>query len=120
MEVDDGGSETMDVQTEEIPQEVWNIILPCGNYLKKIMEFCGYTRKESIVKLKEKDEMDKMFTFVKSMSEVIEDKHAVFGVFSVLWVRQHLPIPFQLFEKNHLLCFEDHINPMSNVSVWSL
>ena len=46
------------------------------------MEFCGYTRKESIVKLKEKDERDKMFTFVTSMSEVIEDKHAVFGVFS--------------------------------------
>ena len=54
MEVDVGGSETMDVQTE---------------------------RKESIVKLKEKDERDKMFTFVKSLSEVIEDKHAVFGVF---------------------------------------
>ena len=72
----------MDVQSEEIPQEVWNIILPCGNYLKKIMELCGYTRKESIVKLKETDERDKMFTFVKSMSEVIEDKHAVFSVFS--------------------------------------
>ena len=46
------------------------------------MELCGYTRKESVVKLTEKDERDKMFTFVKSMSEVIEGKHAVFGVFS--------------------------------------
>ncbi len=83
MEVDDGDAESMDVQIEEeIPQKVWNIILPCGNYLKEVMEFCGYTTKESIVKLKEKDKRDKIFAFVKSMSEVIEDKHDVFGVFS--------------------------------------
>lgn len=67
---------------KEIPNKLWKIILPRGNYLKNIMDFCGYTRRESIVKLKEKDEMDKLCAFVKSMSEVIEDKHAVFGVFS--------------------------------------
>ena len=85
MEADENGitnRRATEKDLQEIPQEIWNIIPPCGNYLKNIMQFCGYARKESIIKLKEKHEVDKMFAFVKSMSEVIEDKQAVFGVFS--------------------------------------
>ena len=49
-----------------------------------------------------------MFTFVKSMSEVIEDKYAVFGVFSkcpdkVMLLPGLEPLPFMsihaIFEK---------------------
>ena len=49
-----------------------------------------------------------MFTFVKSMSEVIEDKHAVFGVFSkrpdkVMLLPGLEPLPFisipEIFKK---------------------
>ena len=67
---------------QEIPQEVRNTIPPCGQYLENIMQVCGYARKESIITLKEKHEMDKMFAFVKSMSDVIEEKQAVLGVVS--------------------------------------
>ena len=54
-------------------EEIWNIIPPCDNYLKNIMQFCGYVRKARIVKLTEKHEMDKIFAFMESMSEAIED-----------------------------------------------
>ena len=78
MELEDEASGTKD---EEIPQELWHMILPCGSYLKNIMEFSGYTKRKSIVKLADKKEISKMFEFVKSMSGVIEDKKAMFGVF---------------------------------------
>ena len=50
--------------------EIWNIIPPCGNNLKNITQFCGYARKASIIKLKEKHEVDKMNRFSTSGTAV--------------------------------------------------
>ena len=66
----------------DIPLKVWNIIPPRGLYLKNIMKFSGYDRRESILKLKSKDEIGKMFDFAKSMCDLVDNKDSLFGIFS--------------------------------------
>lgn len=65
-----------------IPPELWNIFPPQGNYLKNILKYSGYETYESIIKLKEKEELEQVFEFVKSMCDVIPDKEEMFGIFS--------------------------------------
>ena len=45
------------------------------------MKICGYETPESIAKLRCKEEQDNMFEFIKSMTEMIEDKDGMFGMF---------------------------------------
>lgn len=68
--------------TDDIPDEIWNIFPPQGTYVKKIMKFSGYETIDSVLKLKSKDEIEKMFSFVKTMADVVEEKDAMFGIFS--------------------------------------
>ena len=65
-----------------VPEQLWDIIPPAGNYIKNIMKFSGYETIDSVATLKRKDELDKMFRFVRSMSEIVEDKSQIFGIFS--------------------------------------
>merc|ERR1719354_821945 len=46
------------------------------------MEFCGYQSSEAIVRLKNPDELQKMFDFVKEMTDIIDDKQEMFGIFA--------------------------------------
>ena len=48
------------------------------------MEFCGYQSKEAILRLKNADELQKMFKLAKDMADVItdEEKKKVFGIFA--------------------------------------
>ncbi len=52
-----------------------------GQYLKNIMKSSGYETIESILKLRHQEELNKMFDFIKSVSDIIEDKEEMFGVF---------------------------------------
>ncbi len=52
-----------------------------GQYLKNIMKSSGYETIESILKLRYREELNKMFDFIKSVSDIIEDKEEMFGVF---------------------------------------
>ena len=65
-----------------IPDEIWNIFPSQGTYVKKIMKFSGYETIDSVLKLKSKDEIEKMFSFVKTMADVVEEKDAMLGIFS--------------------------------------
>ena len=79
----DSQSETAEVSSAQvIPSHLWNIFPPNGMYLKNIMEFCGYQSREAIICLKHPDEVTKMFDFVKEMTDVIDDKPAMFGIFA--------------------------------------
>jgi len=80
--VSDSHSEAVEVLPEMIPSRLWNIFPPNGKYLKNIMEFCGYQSSEAIVRLKNPDEMQKMFDFVKEMTDIIDDKQEMFGIFA--------------------------------------
>ena len=48
------------------------------------MEFCGYHSKEAILRLKNADELQKMFKFAKDMTDVItdEEKKKLLGIFA--------------------------------------
>jgi hypothetical protein len=61
---------------------LWNIFPPQSNYLKNILKYSGYETYESIVKLKEKEELEQVFEFVKCMSDVVPDIEEMFGIFS--------------------------------------
>ncbi|CAB4013594.1 Hypothetical predicted protein, partial [Paramuricea clavata] len=68
--------------TDAIPDEIWNMFPSKGTYLKNIIKFSGYETIDSVLKLKSKDEIEKMFLFVKTMADIVEEKDAMFGIFS--------------------------------------
>ena len=82
MEVNDSHSTDSQTATDGIPDEIWKIFPSQGTYVKKIMKFSGYETIDSVLKLKSKDEIEKMFSFVKTMADVVEEKDAMFGIFS--------------------------------------
>ena len=45
------------------------------------MQFSGYDTCGAIMKLRAKEKRTKMFDFVKSMSDGVEDKNEMFGIF---------------------------------------
>ena len=45
------------------------------------MRFSGYENTQAILKLRSQEERNRMFNFAKSMSEIIEDKEEMFGIF---------------------------------------
>ena len=55
---------------------------PNGAYLKRIMQWCSYCNRDSILKLKDKGELLKMFKLVTDRQELIEDKSDMFGIFA--------------------------------------
>ena len=46
------------------------------------MQFCGYYNRVSILRLKDKSEVSKMFKFVIDRQELVEDKKPMFGIFA--------------------------------------
>lgn len=44
--------------------------------------FSGYRTQDLTVKLNEREELDKAFTFVESISDIIPNKAEMFGIFS--------------------------------------
>ncbi len=64
-----------------IPNEIWSIFPPKALYLKNILIYCGYDTPEAVLKLREHGELDQVFTFMKSISDIVEEKEALFGIF---------------------------------------
>ena len=52
------------------------------SFIPNIMKFCGYLNRYTIVKLKNSAEIQKMFDYVVSKAELVEDKKAMFGIFA--------------------------------------
>lgn len=78
---DDHGYE--DPNFETIPDELWNIFPSHGKYIKEMMIFCGYQSRESILKLKDNEEVQKMLKFTIQNEAVLEgdERKKVFGMF---------------------------------------
>ena len=58
----------------KIPEELWNMFPPKGQYLKNILIYSGYETYEFIITLKEQTEVDGMISFIKDMSDIIDEK----------------------------------------------
>lgn len=81
---DDGNSSTNDnwnFGCIEIPEHLYNIFPPNGQYLIEIMKYCAYSDVESVLELKKTEKRKEMFEFVKEMLDVIEDKEKMLGIF---------------------------------------
>ena len=65
-----------------IYHQSWNIFPSRGNYVKNILQFSDYETACSVLKLRDKNELYKAFSFVKSVSDIIPDKEEMFGIFS--------------------------------------
>ena len=79
----DSDSHPEDVEVNDaIPPHLWNILPPNAFYLRNIMEFAGYQTRESVIRLKHPEELQKMFNFVIELYDVIEDKKGCFGIFA--------------------------------------
>ena len=69
---------------DKIPEELWKLFPPKGQYLRNILVYSGYETYDSIVKLNENTEMNEVFSFVKNMSDIMDEKEKeeIFGIFS--------------------------------------
>jgi hypothetical protein len=52
-----------------------------NTFLKHILKFSGYETIESVLKLRQKEDLEKAFSFVKAVSEIVENKEEMFGIF---------------------------------------
>ena len=67
---------------DDIPAELWDIFPPHGDYVKNIIKFSGYETRNSILKLRDRKELEKAFEFVKSICDIIPNKVEMFGIFN--------------------------------------
>ena len=72
------------ISCETLPEELWELLPNNAEYLKNIMKFSGYETFESVIRLQNKDEIQKMFDFVIMMKSVVENSHEMFGIFSTI------------------------------------
>lgn len=66
---------------EDLPASIWNSLPPNANYVKECIKLSGYDNVESIVKLGDEKEQNKMFQFVVDMKDAVPDPKATFGIF---------------------------------------
>ena len=66
-----------------IPPNLYKAIPGTGQYIVEMMEFCGYSDVDSVLRLREPEERNKMFDFMRDMAETMgdEDKKKLFGIF---------------------------------------
>ena len=68
----------------KIPDDLWKIFSLKGEYIKNILLYSGYESIDSIMNLKNDCELTEAISFVKDMSELMDEneKKANFGIFS--------------------------------------
>ena len=74
------GSKTEDV-SQQIPAAIWNLLPKKADYIRRILDFCGYETVDSIVTLTDEEEQTKMFKFIVSMKDCVDDFELTFGPF---------------------------------------
>ena len=70
------------IDFQDIPEDLWKMFPERDSFIPNIMKFCGYLNRYTIVKLKNSAEIQKMFDYVVSKAELLEDKKAMFGIFA--------------------------------------
>ena len=70
------------IDFQDIPEDLWKMFPERDSFIPNIMKFCGYLNRYTIVKLKNSAEIQKMFDYVVSKAELVEDKKAMFGIFA--------------------------------------
>ena len=68
----------------KIPDNLWKIFPVKGQYIKNILIYSGYETFDLIIKLKDDSELTEAISFVKEMSEIMDEKEkrANFGIFA--------------------------------------
>ena len=69
---------------DAIPEAAWNIFPENGKYLKKILDFGGYSTRKSLESLEKEGEVEKLFEFIRDIAEDIDDEEErkeLLGVF---------------------------------------
>ena len=88
-----------------ISDDLWKEFPESGAYIKNIMIFCGYNNRESIIRLKDENEVSKMFSTVIELQELVPEhqKDEMFGIFrknpSLLKILPGIEQGFQRFLK---------------------
>ena len=65
-----------------IPNHVWELIPKPGQYIKSIMQYTGYGHVDSASRLKDPEELKRMFKFEAEVADSVHDKSSMFGVFA--------------------------------------
>ena len=58
---------------DKIPDNLWKIFPVKGQYIKNILIYSGYETFDSIIKLKDDSELTEAISFVKEMSEIMDE-----------------------------------------------
>ena len=65
----------------KVPQHLWNLLPERAAYLRNLSQYAGYETPDSVAKLSDDGELNKVFEFMKSISEIVENKEEVYGIF---------------------------------------
>ncbi len=65
----------------KVPEYLWNILPEKAAYLRGLFQYAGYETPVSVAKLSDGGKLDKVFEFMKSVSDIVENKEEVFGIF---------------------------------------
>lgn len=76
-------SEIGSLSNDTVPISSWEIFPPNASYLKEILQYCGCSTFGSLLKLEKREELNKIFDFVKEMAEDMtsEERIKILGVF---------------------------------------
>ena len=68
---------------DAIPDSVWNVFPENWTYMKKMLIYDRYSTRESLVKLQKKEELEKLFDFIRDMADDADDEERkeLLGVF---------------------------------------
>ena len=70
-------------ENDAIPESAWNVFTESGVYIKNMLIFSGFLTRESLAKLEKKEELEKIFEFIRDMADDLDEgeRRNLLGVF---------------------------------------
>ena len=56
-----------------IPGSAWKVLPENGLYIRKMLEYGGYSTRRSLASLQNKEELDNLFAFIRDMVEDMDE-----------------------------------------------
>lgn len=102
------------INSSEIPDNLWSIIPENGQFIVNIMKFCEYKTRSSILKLRERDELQKMLLYVIKNEELFADEEERSSIFGRFKKKPHLlsiPPGIETAFKEFLMAVDNLVKP---------
>ena len=59
--------------SDTVPDLAWNVFPENASYIRKMLEYRGYSIRRSLASLQNKEEFDNLFAFIRDMAEDMDE-----------------------------------------------